>query len=429
MASTLLLHIPDLPQFESSTSLRWDWMDAPPAITRRGESALGALPKAASFIAIAPVSRVLFLETVLPPVSPAKRDALLRYAIEDKLSIDPATVHAVVLGPGKNGAQIVAAIDRGWLKQVLAWLASHEIALDALVSTAACVAATDDQWIVSAINGHGFAKRADRFVHHFELDLTAANPTDAPFALTLAMDEARRDARCPKALVLHIPFNGEPQSGARLQLEALCLQWSNALGLAVQLAGESVTNDLGTPLLANVRAENLLTGEFRPQSTASALSALVKPLLIGVCILLAVQLLMTIIENQRLKRAESRLDTEMRALFQTTFPTATAIVDPALQMRRNLDALRREQGVNIADPALAAVARLARVRDSVSPPPSVTSVTLANGELTVEFAMANAEQGAALRRIVLQDPSFQWNSRITPESPDPLAVIRTRVTP
>ena len=51
------------------------------------------MPHADRVVAVAPVNQLLFIETALPPVSPAKRNALLRYAIEDKLTIDPSTVH------------------------------------------------------------------------------------------------------------------------------------------------------------------------------------------------------------------------------------------------------------------------------------------------------------------------------------------------
>ena len=78
-------------------------------------------PQADRIIAVAPVARILYLETALPPVSRAKRNALLNYAIEDKLTIDPDTVHATVLGESRDAEHVVSVVDR-WLSSALAWL-------------------------------------------------------------------------------------------------------------------------------------------------------------------------------------------------------------------------------------------------------------------------------------------------------------------
>ena len=121
---------------------------------------------------------MVYIETPLPPVSAAKRDALLRYAIEDKLTIDPATVHAVVLGvAASNDATIhvVAAIDRAWLTSVLRWLGDAGIEPAQAVSAAELIPVATGEWGLVLDGAHGLARRADGFAYSFDVDSAGAN--------------------------------------------------------------------------------------------------------------------------------------------------------------------------------------------------------------------------------------------------------------
>jgi type II secretion system protein L len=59
---------------------------------------------------------------------------------------------------------------------------------------------------------------------------------------------------------------------------------------------------------------------------------------------LAVHILGTLADWARLSHENSQLRAEMRQVFKDTFPQTQAIIDPSLQMRRQLADLRRAHG-------------------------------------------------------------------------------------
>ena len=389
MPLTLLLRIPDLPRFDAATPAGWTLLDAMGAPLRNGVAALADIPRAERVIAIAPPTRLLNLETPLPAVSPAKRDALLRYAIEDKLTIDPATVHAVVLGKRAGTEHVVVAIDRAWLQAVLAWLKPAALLPHSLISQAAGIAVADGEWVVQLDAPHGVARRADGFTYNFDV----ADGRAPPFALSLALKEARERGQAPARLTLFATHDAT----------SLAAAWSEALGLPVAVGkgdGEHIAG-----YLVAAKSANLLTGEFAPaDSRMSALVAL-KPALVLVALLLVVQVGLTAVDNYRLDRARAALEGEMTQLFKQSFPAAQAVVDAPLQMSRNLQQARRERGLAADDDARRAIAAASRALQEVSPAPAIAALGLNAGMATIDVELTSMQQHAALQRALDKLPN------------------------
>ncbi len=342
----LVVTLPDLNQFSTASTVRWALFDAGGAPLREGEGALASTPLAERIVAAVPATRIVFIETALPPVGDAKRDALLRYAIEDKLTIDPATVHAVVLGRAQSGdtgppQYIVAAIDRNWLRAALDWLASAGRAPQIVVTQTEAIDVNAGEWRVVLDAAHATAKRADGFAYSFDLDASGA----PPFALSLALREAAAQARAPTALAL----SGEGE------LAALAAGWQAALGLpvrVVQTAG-TVARPKTTP------SANLLQGEFAPAGNRSEWLTALRPALAILALIVLAQWLFTTADWWRLERKRKAVQAANEQIFRAAFPQAQTIVDAPLQMQRNVEALRRERGLEAADVARSNLARLA----------------------------------------------------------------------
>ena len=425
MALTLLLSIPDLPRFDSTTPAEWTLLDHAHAVLRSGEGPLSSVPRAERVIALAPVGHLLWIETALPPVAPAKRDALLRYAIEDKLTIDPSTVHAVVVGKcdamvvsGKSDSakHVVAAIDRTWLVGVLQWLKQAGLPPDSLLSSAAGIAVNAGEWAVVLDGPRSFAKRADGFVYN--LDIGAGR--EPPFGLTLALKEAREHERAPSALVLQSVKSTLPDA-------ALARQWETALGMPVRL-GNAAT-DSAPFLLAASPSVNLLTGEFAPREAMGKWIGLLKPALMVLGLMVAAHIAFTLIDNWRLNGERQALEQEMKQVFKAAFPAAQAIIDPPLQMRRNLQELKRERGLPADTDAQILIARLASLIQTLpGGPASITTLTVRDGVATLDAVLASADQSAALQRAVDRLPGVvlglpATNATNAPDAkPAPLAV-------
>ncbi|MEP7157069.1 MAG: type II secretion system protein GspL [Betaproteobacteria bacterium] len=407
--ATLLLRIPDLPRFDAATPVAWALVDNAGAATAEGTGALSSAPKAEAIVAVAPVGHLLFIETPLPAVSPAKRNALLRYAIEDKLTIDPSTVHAVVMGKSATTQHVVAAIDRTWLLSMLQWLDNAGFTPDSLVSSAAGITVAANEWAVVLAGHHGFAKRPDGFVYN--LDVGSAR--EPPFGLTLALKEAGDRGVAPAALTLQ-STPAEP---------ALAAQWQSVLGLPVKAALTS--NNL--PLLLSAgrggnAGANLLTGEFAPREGASKWLALLKPALTLLTLIVCVHAGFTFIDNWRLNRERVALEQEMTRLFKSAFPAAQAIVDPPLQMQRNLQQLKRERGVPADSDAPVLIAKLSSIAQALPAGAlSITQLSVLGGIATLDAVLAGEEQRAALQRAVDGMPGAALVASADPKAA-PLAV-------
>jgi len=415
--STLVLSIPDLPRLDPDSPVEWTLLDSANAILRSGAGPLASMPAAERIVALAPVGRLLFIETALPPVAPAKRDALLRYAIEDKLTIDPSTVHAVVLGKADGGKHVVAAIDRTWLVGVLQWLKQAGRSPDSLISSSAGIPVAADNWAVVFDAGRGFAKRSDGFV--YSLDVGAAR--EPPFGLMLALKEAREHQHAPAALLLQ----SMPSRAHSAPPDAvLAGQWEAALGVPVRLAAPPA--DHLPFLLTAAKSANLLTGDFAPREAIGRWMDLLKPALLVAALMVAGQVAFTLIDNWRLNGERAALEREMTQLFKTSFPAAQAIIDPPLQMQRNLQQLKRERGLPADTDAQMLIARLASLMQSLpGAPVSVTTLTVRDGMATLEAMLASAEQLAHLQRAVARVPGATVGNtagNAADASPAPLAV-------
>ena len=394
MSFTLLLHVPDLPRFDAATPAAWTLLDNADAVLRSGEGPLASVPRAERVVALAPVGHLLFIETTLPPVSPAKRDALLRYAIEDMLTIDPSTVHAVVLGQSDTHKHVVAAIDRSWLVGVLHWLKQAGLAPDSLISSAAGIPVAAGEWVVLLDGQRGFAKRADGFVYN--LDLGAGR--EPPFGLTLALKEAREQQVAPAALVLQsMPSRTAPPP---VMVDAmLARQWENVLGLPVRLGLNAAIDP--QRLVAVRKSANLLSGEFTPREAIGKWLELLRPTLAVIVIMLVVHIVFTLVDNGRLNGERRLLEQQMTQVFKAAFPAAQAIVDPPLQMRRNLQQLKRERGVAAdTDPQMLIAGLAALLQSLPGAAASIVTLSIRDGIATLDAVLADDGQRAALQRAV-----------------------------
>lgn len=395
----LLLHIPDRANFDADSTASWQLFDRQSGLLRSGEGRLaqGSVPHAEHTVIVIPAARIVCIETPLPPVSAQKRDALLRYAIEDKLTIDPATVHAVVLGTSaspKTNTHVVAAVDRAWFASVLRWLRIGGIDPAQAVSSAAMIPVATGDWGVTLEGEHGLARRPDGFAYSFDVSThggkpggsgTRPIPLEPPFALALALKEARDQQASPARLNVFVDQSADQVVNANW-VDA----WQRVLGVPVQA--------LARPAARMVKADagNLLTGEFAPRSSARDGVAFFKPALAIIALIALLHTGLTVIDAWRLDARRRALEAQMTQVFKEAFPKAQAIVDPALQMQRNLGAMKREAGLDTTDSARTALATLSAILKTV-PGLIPQSVTIRDDSASMEVAVPTPAQQALLR--------------------------------
>lgn len=401
----LLLHIPDLASLDAQTAVSWCLFDRKSNLLREGISQLmptGQVPRAERTVIVIPARRVVYIETPLPPVSTAKRDALLRYAIEDKLTIDPATVHAVVLGTSASlkpsmpvTTHVVTAIDRAWFASVLRWLRDAGIEPAQAVSAAALIPVASGEWGVVLDGAHGLARRADGFAYSFDIERTQTTgvPLTPPFALALALKEARDHQCSPTQLTV---FIDQPADAPWIAA------WQRALDCPVRISARPA------PRMVTSSAGNLLAGDFAPRSTGNEWMAMLKPAIAAVALIAILQLGFTVIDAWRLDQRRRSLENEMTQVFKTAFPNAQAIVDPPLQMQRNLESMKRERGLSSSDDVRVLIAGLTAILKSV-PNLLPQRITISEGAVTLLAAVPDPQQQAALRSRTTETRGATFN--------------------
>lgn len=403
----LFITLPDLARFDVETISRWTLCDANGGIVRAEDTPLAraraATPPGSPIIALVPAGRVVFIETLLPAVSNAKRDQLVRYAIEDKLTIDPSTVHAVVLDTndaartGKyKGMHIAAAIDRAWFLAALNWLNSAGLTPRAAFAETALLSVKKGEWSVKLAAKNAYAKRADGFAYAID----AGSVAQPPFALMLAINEVIEK---PSAVTL---FFDAAETSNEADRHALAVNWQASLNVPVRIAATTSAAPLSAELFKRLgvqKSGNLLTGEFAPARAARTWLKNLKPAIAVLCLIALFQLAFVVGDNFQLEQKRKRIESDMRSTFQAAFPQATTIIDPALQMQRNLDALRLERGngngrgVWRADDPRRALTRFSTLRETL-PNVEVVAVNIKKNDakLTAKFGDNNA---AAVRDV------------------------------
>lgn len=291
--------------------------------------AAAELPAADEIWLALPAARVLLSEVALSRSALRQLNGALANALEDRLMLDPASVH-VALGQARTEtAHSVAVVESAWLEQVLACCRQWDIApAGAIPETLLWQgAAVPEQWCARWQGHAGFVRTGDCAGYALD-DGDAGTP---PMALQLAIAEARQAGVAPNALSV--------ESSVAIDADA----WSRSLGCSI----------LPAPLRADTRppAINLLQGAYaaRRKGWLGAFAARVEfaryRLAAGLMLAaLGVHLLGTLIDWARLSWENRRLRAEMAQVFKETFPETQAIVDPALQMRRQLSTLRRARG-------------------------------------------------------------------------------------
>ena len=393
----LVVAIPDQTTLSADSRARWSLLDTSGALMRAGVEALASLPRAERVIATIPAGRIVFIETPLPPVGAAKREALLRYAIEDKLTIDPSTIHAAVLGAATAGSatnaqaarHIVAAIDRQWFADALTWLGNQHLQPEAVFAETDAIAVAPGEWALVVAGSSGYARRDDGYAYALD---TAERETP-PFALRLALGEV---ANPPSRITIYTLADRET-SAAGID-KALLARWQSALDIPLQSGGELTPASIGKRLM-QLKHGNLLTQEFTPRRGTTVMAARLKPALIALALLASVQIMFNVADWWRLERQRRTLDAEMRATFLAAFPQAAAIVDPALQMQRNLTELKRARGLVRDDDVRLLLAQLAEIARAV-PQLAIANVAVRGNTATLRGTVDSAASADLLRSQV-----------------------------
>ncbi|WP_374605262.1 type II secretion system protein GspL [Niveibacterium sp.] len=276
-------------------------------------------------------TQAVWLSARLPRAPKREQDKLVRFALEDQLVQEPDSQHYTITDRDGDAARVlVCARDR--LRQIVAQLdALGRAPIRALAEIQTVGAAAEGEWVLHC--GPAQAVASGIGPTPFALDLDGTAP---PSLLIAAAAHARETNRLPGRCVVH----RAPDS-----VELDCEAWQHVLGIPVEEAAPYQWSAFST-------GTNLLHGEFMPDKERSAWLRRAKPVLWAAGAAIALELLLStgqvLVQRGQLKDARER----MQAVFKTAFPNQP-IVDPAAQMRSQLNQLKRAHGQLGDDDALA----------------------------------------------------------------------------
>lgn len=373
---------------------------------RAGVTRLAELPGADEIILVLPVTRVGFVRAQLPAGPEARLSKLAPFAVEDAVVSAPEELHAVVLDETRDGARVVAVLDRAWLATAVGELESLGVSPDRAIVESALIGDHHGTWTVVWSGTGGFVT----FGGIEAVTVDAAAEGQAPLALKLAADEWRARGAPPRAVRVLLAEGAEPPDVAG---------WIEALRVPVSVAGQWTPEEFDADAAA---CPDLLHGAQARRWTNTEWMARLRPAAILLGAIVGVHLLLTVSDWARLAFEARGLRSQTEALFRKAFPEAKTVVDPALQMRRNLAALRRTAGeADVAD-LVPMLVKLSPALATLGGSPQ--SMKFERGEIELQLPVASGETRERLASR-LQVPGLRVRvERVATSGGATLATIR-----
>ncbi|MEW6353103.1 MAG: type II secretion system protein GspL [Pseudomonadota bacterium] len=291
-----------------------------------GAVAHGALADAAAsaagcrVIVFAPGGDVLLTRVAIPSQNRARIAQALPFVLEEQLACDVEDLHFAV-GRRNADKQINAAVvARTRMERWLGALREAGIQPDVLTPETLGVPLTPDAWTVLILPERG------ALVRNGAQSGLAADLISLELMLTSLLGAAE-SAKPARIQILHYGSDAPRLSGE----------------LGVEVIGKAVTEE---PLLLLARgfdeqdAVNLMQGDY---SRREQLGKLWRPWRAAAALLGAWLILqggMTAHEIYRLSRENQALQQQIQRVYLQTFPESRKVVNPRVQMQRQLDALR-----------------------------------------------------------------------------------------
>lgn len=369
--SELRIHLPGNWR-GSDDACAWSFAADGRAESARGENRFADMPKANETIVIAPASRVLLLEAALPKGNRKQMRQALPFAVEDKVSADPETIHVAAGARHADGKTPLAVIDKQWLRRALDALAEAGVFPRRVIVETLAPPLDPGAWTVVWRGNEGFVRTG------LTSGLSLAGNQSPPIELRLAL----REGPAPREIVVQ-PIAELPDLA----------RWSSELGLPVNAGRRwDWSGAADSPI-------NLLQGEFASGRADKVFSKL-RPVLIFAAIIVALQFALTIFDWARLRAETNRLNAAIEQTFRQAFPDAKVVVDAPLQMQRNLAALRRASGQAESGDFFSLLANTAQ---NVKPQGSVRAIRYEPAKLTLDVRLPESQAAEQLLRKLQQN--------------------------
>jgi general secretion pathway protein L len=367
---------------DAASSVAWALVRPDGTLASDGEGLIADLPSATRATLVVAASRVLLATATLPSRGARRIRSALAYAVEDQLTSDPESVHAIAAGAPRGKRQSIAVIGREWLRGLIASFESAGVLPESVTVETCLPPIANGEWTLVLRNDGGFLRTGEAA----GMSLDGTFDGSVPAMLRLAIDAARGEGGAPPRIVIHTDFP--------LDVHA----WARELGVPCEAAGPWRSwQSVGRPFI------EFLQGEFaRSGRGLSRLWPRLRLAAMFAAAALAIEVVGTFCQWGVLRYEKAQLEARMNDQFRAAFPQAQAIVDPALQMRRNLQAARATAGVAQESDFLPLLARVTRANSGAGW--KLKTVGYDAGRVTLDVVLADRGQAdSVLKRLEAKD--------------------------
>ncbi|HUL64113.1 MAG TPA: type II secretion system protein GspL [Burkholderiaceae bacterium] len=382
-------------QLASSTVVQYVAFNAGAATSQAGETPIALLPRASTVDVLFDSSDVFVTAIEAPKLSEAKLRQALPNLLEDRLLSESSDLHFAFEPPARaSGTTTLAAqpkiavsvIDRVLLTRTLDVFSETGIRVNRAYSEIYSVPAPAAGVLALRVDrGRGIVRSGRHEGFAFDLD-GAGLP--APVALAVRQLGVKRlwvfgrDAAKVEA--------AGREAGVQIDVTQRDLDLSAA--------------DTGVNLLQGPFAQGGLFGGLSIGGLSKLSMATLRAPLIWAAVAIATFIVGMNAYFFKLETEARDLRAQMETAFRSTFPEATAVVDPVLQTQRQLGGLRARAGIASADDFSVLNAQLAQLL-STAPLGSVAGLEFREGSLKVKFKPGTADNAGlqnALRAQAIQ---------------------------
>ncbi|MDF3839367.1 type II secretion system protein GspL [Cupriavidus basilensis] len=365
---------------------------AAPQLLREGHAPIAELPAAERLVLIMAASDVLLTGAVVPPLAPARLKLALPNLVEDVLATDAQPCHIAVgpaldALPGKAAAasrrRLLMVADRAWLRAVLDAFAEHRHRRRHVLPAQLCLplpqAAAPSALAGTAAAGTDAPAASDTDMAAMAaLALEAATPTASPL---FEAEGVPAPAGLPGYWQLTVRSGEHAGYGLLLGDDAL-KAWQGlapagdwyASPAAMTQAAPQGARPLDWQVWidgaqATLRDPSLDLAQFEfAQGRADRwnLAAWRLPLALAAA-LLVVQLIGMNVHWLMLRQEEKRLVAGQEQTLRSAFPQIPVVIDPPLQMQRQVDQLRLASGRSTPDDFLPLADRFGQAAHQLAP--------------------------------------------------------------
>lgn len=298
-------------------------------VLRSATAVASTLPRhAGEVVAVVPHSRLSWFEVQLPPASQGARlTSVLQGLLEDRLLDDPEQLHIVLptdIGTlARNGGTTQAAVcDKQWLREALAPLQAAGLTVQRLVpelspseTPVLYVTGTPDHSVSALTHPQGVSTLSPN-IAHWPAFAPWSDPDVRIYAEPAMVEHVQQ----------HLQQAAQLQTPAQRWLSASLSRWDMAQGEWAQGRAQQL--------------QRLLQASWQTLRHAPAWL----PVRLGLVALFVIQVMGLNVMAWREQATLQQQQAQWPVILKNTFPKVTVVVDPLLQMQREVDALKLASG-------------------------------------------------------------------------------------